>query len=113
MLPTETDLNTLPVVSNLPDKVLPISAAVQSKFKGEFPWDADAISSNLTRKCEALAVSGLVEYGDEIDVIASADILKQIFKIPYSKARLSIAVRRIGQTLVLNKGFVSLYSHFC
>lgn len=104
MLPTETDLNTLPVVSNLPEKVLPISAAVQSKFKGEFPWDADAISSNLTRKCEALAVSGLVEYGDEIDVIASADILKQIFKIPYSKARLSIAVRRIGQTLVLNKG---------
>jgi hypothetical protein len=78
----------------------------------EFPWDADAISSNLTRKCEALAVSGLVEYGDEIDVIASADILKQIFKIPYSKARLSIAVRRIGQTLVLNKGFVSLYSQF-
>jgi hypothetical protein len=54
----------------------------------------------------------LVEYGDEIDVIASADILKQIFKIPYSKARLSIAVRRIGQTLVLNKGFVSLYSQF-
>jgi hypothetical protein len=34
MLPTETDLNTLPVVSNLPEKVLPISAAVQSKFKG-------------------------------------------------------------------------------
>ncbi|KAB5512602.1 hypothetical protein DKX38_029630 [Salix brachista] len=103
MLPTETDLNTLPVVSNLPEKVLPISAAVQSSSI-EFPWDADAISSNHTRKCEALAVSGLVEYGDEIDVIASADILKQIFKIPYSKARLSIAVRRIGQTLVLNKG---------
>lgn len=64
------------------------------------------VSSNLTRKCEALAVSGLVEYGDEIDVIAPADILKQIFKIPYSKARLSIAVHRIGQTLVLNAGFV-------
>lgn len=64
------------------------------------------MSSNLTRKCEALAVSGLVEYGDEIDVIAPADILKQIFKIPYSKARLSIAVHRIGQTLVLNAGFV-------
>ncbi|XP_059630898.1 uncharacterized protein LOC132273833 isoform X2 [Cornus florida] len=30
--------------------------------------------------------------------------MKQIFKIPYSKARLSIAVRRIGQTLVLNTG---------
>ncbi|KAF2297405.1 hypothetical protein GH714_023190 [Hevea brasiliensis] len=103
MLPTETDLNTLPVVSNLPEKVLPIGA-VQSKTTGELPWEGDAVSSNLTRKCEALAVSGLVEYGDEIDVIAPTDILKQIFKMPYSKARISIAVRRIGQTLVLNTG---------
>ncbi|XP_065881613.1 uncharacterized protein [Euphorbia lathyris] len=103
MLPTETDLNTLPVVANLPEKVLPISA-VQSRSTGELPWEGDAISSNLTRKCEALAVSGLAEYGDEIDVIAPADILKQIFKMPYSKGRLSLAVRRVGQTLVLNTG---------
>ncbi|CAN1175685.1 Erythroid differentiation-related factor 1 [Linum perenne] len=103
MLPTETDLNTLPVVSNLPEKVLPIGA-VQSKTTGELLWEGDAVSSNIRRKCEALAVTGLVEYGDEIDVIAPADILKQIFKMPYSKARLSIAVRRIGQTLVLNSG---------
>lgn len=68
------------------------------------PWDDGAIAYNLTRKGEALAVSGLVNYGDEIDVIAPADILKQIFKMPYSKARLSIAVHRIGQTLVLNPG---------
>lgn len=33
MLPTETDLNTLPVVSNLPEKVLPIGA-VQSRTTG-------------------------------------------------------------------------------
>ncbi|KAJ8760639.1 hypothetical protein K2173_015306 [Erythroxylum novogranatense] len=103
MLPTETDLNALPVVSNLPDKVLPIVAA-QSKPAGELAWETDAVSSNLRRRCEALAVTGLVEYGDEIDVIAPADIVKQIFKMPYSKARLSIAVRRIGQTLVLNTG---------
>lgn len=69
-------------------------------------WEDGAIASNLSRKCEALAVSGLVEYGDEIDVIAPTDILKQIFKIPYSKARLSIAVHRVGQTLILNTGFV-------
>lgn len=55
-------------------------------------------------------MSGLVEYGDEIDVIAATDILKQIFKIPYSKARLSIAVHRIGQTLVLNTGYK--YEHW-
>ncbi|CAL1363376.1 unnamed protein product [Linum trigynum] len=103
MLPAETDLNTLPVVSNLPEKVLPIGA-VQCKTTGELLWEGDAFSSNMSRKCETLAVTGLVEYGDEIDVIAPADILKQIFKMPYSKARLSIAVRRIGQTLVLNSG---------
>ena len=51
-------------------------------------------------------MSGLVEYGDEIDVIAPADILKQIFKMPYSKARLSIVVYRIGQALVLSTGYV-------
>lgn len=52
-------------------------------------------------------MSGLVEYGDEVDVIGPADMLKQIFKMPYSKARLSIVVHRIGRTLVLNSGSVS------
>ncbi|XP_077248709.1 uncharacterized protein LOC143888234 isoform X2 [Tasmannia lanceolata] len=67
-------------------------------------WESGPLSQNLARKCEALAVLGLSEYGDEIDVVAPADILKHIFKIPYSKARLSIAVHRIGQTLILNTG---------
>lgn len=70
------------------------------------PWDDDIVPSNLVRKGETLAVSGLVEYDDEIDIIAPADILKQIFKIPYSKARLSIAVHRVGKTLILNAGSV-------
>jgi len=52
-------------------------------------------------------VSGLAEYGDEIDVVAPADIMKQIFKIPYSKAQVSIAVNRIGDTLILNTGYVA------
>ncbi|GLU06764.1 hypothetical protein SLE2022_237630 [Rubroshorea leprosula] len=103
MLPTETDLNRPPLLSNFPEKVLPIGA-VQCKTTGDIMWEGDAIASNLSSKGEALAVSGLVEYGDEIDVIAPADILKQIFKIPYSKARLSLAVHRVGQTLVLNTG---------
>ncbi|GJM92417.1 hypothetical protein PR202_ga08891 [Eleusine coracana subsp. coracana] len=64
----------------------------------------DLATRTLSRKCEALAVSGLAEYGDEIDVIAPADIMKQIFKIPYSKAQVSIAVNRIGDTLILNTG---------
>ncbi|GMI90737.1 hypothetical protein like AT1G35660 [Hibiscus trionum] len=102
MLPMETDLNMPPLVTNFPEKVLPIGAV--QKATGDIIWEDGAIASNLSRKCEALAVSGLVEYGDEIDVIAPTDILKQIFKIPYSKARLSIAVRRVGQTLILNTG---------
>lgn len=73
-------------------------------------WESDTACQNLARKCEALAVSGLAEYGDEIDVVAPADILKQIFKIPYSKARLSVAVHRIGQALVLNTGYVIAFS---
>ncbi|XP_022993425.1 uncharacterized protein LOC111489444 [Cucurbita maxima] len=103
VLPTETDLNLPPLPSNSHEKILPIGA-LQSKDAGDLPWDGGAVASNLTRKCEALAVSGLVEYGDEIDVIAPADILKQIFKMPYSKARLSIVVYRIGQALVLSTG---------
>ncbi|KAG8378408.1 hypothetical protein BUALT_Bualt08G0134300 [Buddleja alternifolia] len=103
MIPTETDLNSLPLLSSIPEKVLPVADA-QSRASGESPWEGDPVMSNLARKGEALAVSGLVEYGDEIDVIAPADILKQIFKIPYSKARVSVAVRRVGQTLILNSG---------
>ncbi|XP_074279546.1 uncharacterized protein LOC141604891 isoform X2 [Silene latifolia] len=100
MLPTETDLN-MP-----PDTVLPVhpAAVLPTKPPEGVPWDDGAVTSNLSRKGEALAVSGLVEYGDEIDVIAPADIIKQIFKMPYSKARLSIAVHRVGQTLILNAG---------
>ncbi|XP_058091225.1 uncharacterized protein LOC131237465 [Magnolia sinica] len=103
MLPTETDLNMPPLPSNFPDKAFPI-AAMPVKTSGDLHWESGPIAQNLARKCEALAVSGLAEYGDEIDVVAPTDILKQIFKIPYSKARLSVAVQRIGQTLVLNTG---------
>ncbi|KAJ4845092.1 hypothetical protein Tsubulata_037913, partial [Turnera subulata] len=85
MLPTETDLNALPVLQ------VPGHGGGGG---GELPWEGESVSSSLRRKSEELAVSGLAEYGDEID----------IFKIPYSKARLSIAVRRVGQTLVLNSG---------
>jgi hypothetical protein len=49
-------------------------------------------------------VSALAGYEDQIDVIAPVELLKRIFKIPYSKARLSIAVHRVGQTLILNTG---------
>lgn len=89
MLPAETDLNTPPAAA---------------KSSEDFHWESGPVSQNLSRKCEALAISGLTEYGGEINVIAPTDILKQIFKIPYSKAQVSIAVQRIGDTLILNTG---------
>ncbi|KAL6840242.1 hypothetical protein ACP4OV_030052 [Aristida adscensionis] len=100
MLPLETDLNTLPMIPNLPERDFPndVKSTEGSRH------DSELVNQNLSRKCEALAVSGLAEYGDEIDVIAPADIMKQIFKIPYSKAQVSIAVNRIGDTLILNTG---------
>ncbi|KAL8162436.1 hypothetical protein V2J09_013925 [Rumex salicifolius] len=106
LLPTETDLNMPPLVSNLPEKAIPVEfGSLQCRTSGgDLPWEGNAVTSNLTRKGEALAVSGLANYGDEIDVIAPADILKQIFKMPYSRARLSISVHRVGQTLILNAG---------
>lgn len=82
-----------------------MSLIVRFSSVSEFHWESSPITQNLSRKCEALAVSGLTEYGDEIDVVAPTDILKQIFKIPYSKAQLSIAVHRIGDTLILNTGY--------
>ncbi|KAJ0242227.1 hypothetical protein HA466_0207200 [Hirschfeldia incana] len=90
-IPLETDLNRPPLLTDFPEKALPLI-------------DISKEANVISRKCEALAVSGLAEYGDEIDIIAPVDILKQIFKIPYSKARVSIAVQRVGQTLVLNPG---------
>ncbi|KAH6759395.1 erythroid differentiation factor-like protein [Perilla frutescens var. frutescens] len=102
-IPTETDLNALPLLSSIPERVLPI-AATQSRTNGDESWQGGPITPSLARKGEALAVTGLAEYGDELDVIAPVDILKQIFKIPYSKARVSVAVRRVGQTLILNSG---------
>ncbi|XP_076900260.1 uncharacterized protein LOC143554375 [Bidens hawaiensis] len=103
VIPTETNLKTLPFRPNIPERVLPMVAA-HTRTGGDLPYGNGAIASNLRKKGEALAVSGLTEHEDEIDVIAPTDILKQIFKIPYSRARLSIAVHRIGQSLILNTG---------
>ncbi|KAH7663662.1 Tetratricopeptide-like helical domain-containing protein [Dioscorea alata] len=100
MLPAETDLNTLPFLSGIPEKVIPAATGASEGLQ----WESNPVNQNLSTKCEALAVSGLTEYGDELDVVAPADILKQIFKMPYSKAQLSIAVHRIGDTLILNTG---------
>ncbi|XP_011622188.1 uncharacterized protein LOC18431102 isoform X2 [Amborella trichopoda] len=102
VLPTETDLNYPPLIPNIPEKVFPLTSV--GNRAGDLQWESCPINQPLARKCETLAVTGLAEYGDEIDVVAPVDILKQIFKIPYSKARISIAVHRIGQTLILNTG---------
>eukprot|EP00850_Spirogloea_muscicola_P006087 SM000028S10181 [mRNA] locus=s28:784272:790324:+ [translate_table: standard] len=67
-------------------------------------WGGGYFQKALARKGEALAVTGLAAYGSDMDVIAPADLLKHIFKVPYCKARLSVGVHRVGRTLVLNSG---------
>ncbi|CAI5471654.1 unnamed protein product [Closterium sp. Yama58-4] len=68
-------------------------------------WGGSYLQHSGARKCEALAVRGLAEFGeDAVDVIAPADVLKQLFKLPFSKASLFVSVHRVGRTLVLNPG---------
>ncbi|CAM6129489.1 unnamed protein product [Calypogeia fissa] len=103
VLPTETDLNLPPSTSCQAEPIFPVSATQEAAGSCK-AWAGSYLSQPLARKCEALAVNALAGYGDEIDVVAPVDILKQLFKIPYCKARLSLAVHRIGHTLILNSG---------
>lgn len=57
----------------------------------------------FSTKCELFAITGLAGYGDEVDVIAPAKVLKEIFKAPYSKSGFSVTVHRVGKTLVLEE----------
>eukprot|EP00250_Pteridium_aquilinum_P035430 c9400_g1_i1 orf=185-4822(+) len=106
MLPNQTDLNRLFLSEVEHDQLLPVTSGRAPEGVHELckAWGYNYHTQPLARKCEALAVSGLAGCGDQIDVIAPVEILKKIFKIPYSKARLSIAVHRVGQTLILNTG---------
>lgn len=106
MLPNQTDLNRLFLSELEKDQLLPVTPGRAPEGVHDLckAWGSNYHTQPLARKCEALAVSGLAGCGDQIDVIAPVEILKKIFKIPYSKARLSIAVHRVGQTLILNTG---------
>ncbi|MCO5589262.1 hypothetical protein L7F22_043228 [Adiantum nelumboides] len=106
ILPNQTDLNRLFLSEVQRDLFLPVASRRAPEEVHELckTWGNNYHIQPLARKCEALAVSGLAGCGDQLDVIAPVEILKQIFKIPYSRARLSIAVHRVGQTLILNTG---------
>ncbi|KAL3700287.1 hypothetical protein R1sor_018309 [Riccia sorocarpa] len=104
VLPTETDLNTPPPESIESEANFPVSSSHEAAAGSCKGWGGIYLGQPVARKCETLAVNALSGYGDDIDVIAPIDILKQIFKTPYSKARISVAVHRIGRTLILNSG---------
>ncbi|KAL2651557.1 hypothetical protein R1flu_019685 [Riccia fluitans] len=104
VLPTETDLNTPPPDSFQAEPNFPVSASHEAAAGSCKGWGGVYLGQPVARKCETLAVNALSGYGDDIDVIAPIDVLKQIFKTPYSKARISVAVHRIGRTLILNSG---------
>ncbi|RID71538.1 hypothetical protein BRARA_C03471 [Brassica rapa] len=75
-LPMETDLNPPPSESNFTSS-----------------------ASNDSHAFEEVVVSGLL--GNDIDLIAHVDVLKNLFATPYTNAALSLLVQRIGDTLVL------------
>ncbi|GAQ81236.1 hypothetical protein KFL_000750050 [Klebsormidium nitens] len=111
-LPAEMDLNDLP--ANWLKREELVLLDPQLLTDKEAPdRDSDdlcrscsnrSLAQPLPKKCEDLVVNGLAAYGDEIDFIAPASVMKQIFKTPYSKAPISVAVHRIGKTLILNDG---------
>ena len=47
----------------------------------------------------------------QLDIIASSRHIKTLFKIPFSKAPFSLAVHRIGKTLILDDFFLNLGSN--
>ncbi|KAG8078624.1 hypothetical protein GUJ93_ZPchr0007g6140 [Zizania palustris] len=79
MLPLEIDLNTLPMISNLPEKVF----LTDAKGTEGLRYGNGLVNQNLSRKCEAMAVFS---------------------KYHISKAQVSISVNCIGDTLILNTG---------
>uniref|UniRef100_A0A3P8Q6I4 Erythroid differentiation regulatory factor 1 n=1 Tax=Astatotilapia calliptera TaxID=8154 RepID=A0A3P8Q6I4_ASTCA len=41
--------------------------------------------------------------GDDVDVVSDSENIKKLLKIPYSKSHLSMAVHRVGRTLLLDE----------
>ncbi|KAF7665871.1 hypothetical protein LDENG_00131110 [Lucifuga dentata] len=41
--------------------------------------------------------------GDEVDVVSDSENIKKLLKIPYSKSHVSMAVHRVGRTLLLDE----------
>lgn len=78
---------------------------------GAFPgagtrWGGQYLSREVSRKGEALAVAGLAQFGESLELIAPVEILKDLFKLPYTHAPLSVCIHRVGATLVLSAGSV-------
>lgn len=41
--------------------------------------------------------------GNDVDVVSDSENIKKLLKIPYSKSHVSMAVHRIGRTLLLDE----------
>ncbi|KAI5444865.1 hypothetical protein KIW84_013225 [Lathyrus oleraceus] len=65
-------MHTNPKIEPKPTKALHVGVFQSKAIAGDFPWEITSIGSNITRKCEALAVLGLIGY-----VIAPTDMLNR------------------------------------
>ena len=67
---------------------------------GELPQLGD-LGGGSMRLPRELRSSSLTQCGDRVDFIAPADNMKQFFKLLHTKGAISLAVHRVGDTLVL------------
>jgi hypothetical protein len=52
----------------------------------------------------SVALAYHIPNNEDVDVIAPAEQVKELFKLPYSTGPLSLSVHRLGSTLILDKG---------
>ena len=52
----------------------------------------------------SLSLASHIAEDEQVDVIAPADRLKDLFQLPYTASQISLSVHRLGSTLILDKG---------
>ena len=76
-------------------------------LKQELTTSSITTDTPLTNVDQAIKYSHIFPH---LDIIASSRHIKTLFKIPFSKAPFSLAVHRIGKTLILDDFFLNLDS---
>lgn len=71
-------------------------------YLSDGPPDCNSPQYNRELPSSALAQVQVPQTAQDFDIIAPAENLKKLLEIPYSKARVSMAIHKVGNTLVLD-----------